>query len=114
MNPEGRIKKPVNRVCPFPRPSDPSTCPLIAWDPVAQEDSLFAAGLVDRPLFTNGYGMGYNLNLSGGTPTVRYFAGAGLDKDNGIEPTNWKRQFSGNLNIKGAWPRLGELWMAIL
>jgi TonB-linked SusC/RagA family outer membrane protein len=99
MNPEGRIRQPVGRVCPFPQPVDPTTCPVVAWNPVRQEDSLSKAGVVSRPLFTNGYGMGYGLDISGGSGTVRYFAGASFDKDKGIEPTNNQRKFAANLNV---------------
>jgi TonB-linked SusC/RagA family outer membrane protein len=99
MNPEGRIRKPVGRVCPFPRPADPTTCPVVEWDPLAQEAGLAAAGEVDRPLFTNGYGMGYGLNVSGGTGVVRYFTAASFDKDEGVEPTNNQRRFTANLNV---------------
>ena len=89
MNPEGRIRQPVAMV----------NGQLTAWDPVRQEDSLFKAGVVSRPLFTNGYGMGYGLDISGGSGTVRYFAGASFDKDKGIEPTNNQRKFTANLNV---------------
>ena len=69
MNPEGRIREPINRVC---TPPQTTNCPLVTWNAVRQEDSLHALGLVQRPLFTNGYTSGYGLNLAGGTPTVRY------------------------------------------
>jgi TonB-linked SusC/RagA family outer membrane protein len=91
MNPEGRLRAPINRVCP---PGQTTNCPLVAWNPVRQEDSLHALGIVNRPLFTNGSSMGYSLNLSGGTDAVRYFVGGGFDKDQGIEPTNAFRRLS--------------------
>ncbi len=96
MNPEGRIRQPVSRVCPS---GQTTGCPIVAWNPVRQEDSLHSLGLVDRPLFTNGYTMGYGLNVSGGNPTFRYFAGANFDKDNGIEPTNSFARLTTNLNL---------------
>ncbi|MFN2563427.1 MAG: SusC/RagA family TonB-linked outer membrane protein [Gemmatimonadaceae bacterium] len=100
MDPEGRIRQPVNHVCPPGTPANQRTsCPLKAWNPVRQEDSLFKAGLVDRPLFTNGYMMGYGINVSGGTNAVRYFSGATFDRDEGIEPTNDQRRFTMNLNL---------------
>jgi TonB-linked SusC/RagA family outer membrane protein len=89
MNPEGRIRKPVNMVGGV----------LTAWNPVRQEDSLFHDGVVNRPLFTNGYTMGYALNASGGTNLMRYFAGATFDKDDGIEPVNNQRRLTGNLKV---------------
>jgi TonB-linked SusC/RagA family outer membrane protein len=88
-NPEGRIRQPVNMVNGV----------LTAWDPVRQEDSLYKLGLVSRPLFTNGYMMGYGANVGGGNSTVRYFAGATFDRDNGIEPVNNQRRLTTNLNL---------------
>jgi TonB-linked SusC/RagA family outer membrane protein len=100
MNPEGRLRQPVNNVCPPGTPaSQRSSCPVMAWNPVRQEDSLFKRGLVDRPLFTNGYMMGYALNVSGGTSALRYFTGATLDRDEGIEPTNNQRRLTTTLNL---------------
>ncbi len=96
MNPEGRLRQPLARVCP---PGQTTGCPLVAWNPVRQEDSLHKLGLVDRPLFTNGYMMGYGINVSGGSSTARYFAGATFDKDKGIEPTNDQRRLTTNLNL---------------
>lgn len=89
MNPEGRIVQPVNRV----------NGQVISWNPVRQEDSLFKAGVVDRPLFTNGHLMGYGVNISGGNDALRYYAGSSFDADNGIEPTNNIRRLSTNANL---------------
>ncbi|PYP40764.1 MAG: hypothetical protein DMD43_07890 [Gemmatimonadetes bacterium] len=89
MNPEGRIRQPVGMV----------NGKLVAWDPVRQEDSLFKLRKVDRPLFTTGYGMGYGVNIAGGSGAFRYFAGSSFDRDDGIEPTNNQRKFTANLNV---------------
>lgn len=101
MNPEGRIVQPMNRVdvatggaC-----GATSTCELRSWNPVRQEDSLFKAGLVDRPLFANGHLMGYGLTVSGGTDAIRYHVGTSFDADNGIEPTNNLRRLTTNANV---------------
>lgn len=100
MNPEGRIREPVNNVCPPGTPAaQRSTCPVKAWNPVRQEDSLFKAGLVSRPLFTNGYMAGYGINVSGGTSALRYFMGAAFDSDEGIEPTNNQKRLTSSLNV---------------
>jgi TonB-linked SusC/RagA family outer membrane protein len=96
MNAEDRIREPINRVCP---PGQTTNCPIVAWNPVRQEDSLHALGLVDRPLFTNGYMMGYALNVSGGTSTARYFSGVAFDRDAGIEPTNKYARFSATATL---------------
>ncbi len=102
MNPEGRIVQPLNGIsttngaaCGVPS----ATCILTAWNPVRQEDSLFNLGLVDRPLFENGFMMGYGLTVSGGTDAVRYHLGSSFDADNGIEPTNDLRRLSTNANV---------------
>jgi TonB-linked SusC/RagA family outer membrane protein len=100
MNPEGRIREPINNFCPPGTPANQrSSCPIRAWNPVLQEDSLHKAGLVDRPLFTNGYMMGVGANVSGGTNAFRYYSGATVDQDEGIEPTNDQRRFTANLNL---------------
>ncbi len=94
MNPEGRIVQPVALV------NGVET----RWNPVAQEDERHARlknnpDSMSAPLFRNGYLMGYGANVSGGTETVRYFAGTTLDADNGIEPTNDMRRLTTNLNL---------------
>ena len=100
MNPEGRLRQPVNNFCPPGTPANQrSSCPVRAWNPVRQEDSLFKAGQVGRPLFTNGAMMGYALNVSGGTNLLRYFTGATLDGEEGIEPVNRQRRVTTNLNL---------------
>ena len=110
MNPEGRMREPINRVC---APGQTTNCPLVTWNPVRQEDSLHALGLVKRPLFTNGYTSGYGLNLAGGTPTVRYFAGGTFDRDLGIEPTNRYTRLSTtttlNITPGGRWDLQGTV-----
>jgi TonB-linked SusC/RagA family outer membrane protein len=102
MNPEGRIVQPMNLVntatgaaCSAEGP----TCVLRSWNPVRQEDSLFAAGVTERPLFNNGWLMGYGVTLSGGTEAIRYHVGSTFDADNGIEPTNDMRRLTTNANI---------------
>ncbi|MBL8989797.1 MAG: SusC/RagA family TonB-linked outer membrane protein [Gemmatimonadetes bacterium] len=104
-NPEGRIVQPMNLVstatgsaCSTPS----ATCVLRSWNPVAQEDSLYKAGAVDRPLFSNGHLMGYGLSVSGGTDAVRYHLGTSFDADNGIEPTNDMRRLTTNANVSVA------------
>ncbi|MDX2060018.1 MAG: SusC/RagA family TonB-linked outer membrane protein [Gemmatimonadales bacterium] len=106
MNPEGRIVQPVNLVNTTTGAACAAvsaTCELRSWNPVAQEDSLFAAGVTDRPLFKNGWLMGYGVTLSGGTDAIRYHVGSSFDADNGIEPTNDLRRLTtnANLNISG-------------
>ncbi|MHB1329414.1 MAG: TonB-dependent receptor domain-containing protein, partial [Gemmatimonadales bacterium] len=94
MNPEGRIVQPVALV------NGVETY----WNPVAQEDERHARlknnpDSMSAPLFRNGYLSGYGANISGGSETVRYFAGATVDADNGIEPTNDMRRLTTNINL---------------
>ncbi|MFN0178227.1 MAG: SusC/RagA family TonB-linked outer membrane protein [Gemmatimonadales bacterium] len=88
-DPEGRIVQPLNLVNGV----------VTSWNPVRQEDSLYALGLVDRPLFSNGHLMGYGVTVNGGTDAVRYHVGSSFDADNGIEPTNNLRRLTTNANV---------------
>ena len=104
MNPEGRLIQPINGVSTTTGGGCAvisATCVLTSWNPVRQEDSLFAAKApgVERPLFENGFLMGYGLTVSGGTDAVRYHLGSSFDADNGIEPTNNMRRLTTNANV---------------
>jgi outer membrane receptor protein involved in Fe transport len=83
MNPEGRIIEPINRV----------NGELVSWNPVEQEEAL------GNKLFRTGFGQGYTLSVSGGSPAFTYYAGGTYDRDKGIEPTNQQKRFTGNLNL---------------
>jgi len=52
-----------------------------------------------QPLFRTGDAQGYDLALSGGSGIVRYYASGGLDREEGIEPTNIFRRFNGRGNL---------------
>ena len=52
-----------------------------------------------RPIFTTGHVQRYRIAASGGTPTTRYYIGGAFNRDEGIEPTNYQRRFSGRTNI---------------
>lgn len=52
------------------------------------------------PLFRTGHVQGYSLNVSGGTENIRYFLSGDLNKDQGVEPTNYQDQFSGRANVQ--------------
>ena len=84
MNPQGRF--PVNY-----------------WmDTTGTVQSIDYNGLVQQngaPIFTNGYTQGYSLNVSGGTPVVRYYVSGNFDHDNGVEPNNIFRRYGGRANV---------------
>ncbi|GJG89183.1 SusC/RagA family TonB-linked outer membrane protein [Gemmatimonadetes bacterium T265] len=70
-----------------------STGQLLTWNGVQQEAAR------GTPIFTTGRLQTYQLNLSGGTPAVRYYASGGYDQNTGIEPNNNERRFNGRLNL---------------
>ena len=51
------------------------------------------------PIFRTGKLAGYSANVSGGANALRYFASADVNNDQGIEPNNERRQFSGRTNL---------------
>jgi TonB-linked SusC/RagA family outer membrane protein len=51
------------------------------------------------PIFRTGQLRGYSANVSGGANALRYFASADVNNDQGIEPNNERRQFSGRTNL---------------
>lgn len=52
------------------------------------------------PLFRTGRTEGYSLNVSGGTAGVRYFVAGDLNRDKGVEVTNFRDQYSGRVNLE--------------
>lgn len=52
-----------------------------------------------NPLFDTGHTQGYSLNMSGGSEDVRYFISGDLNDDTGVEPTNFRKAYSGRANI---------------
>jgi TonB-linked SusC/RagA family outer membrane protein len=65
-------------------------------EPVSQ-DSLIAANRGD--LFRNGPHQEAELALSGGTDRLNYYASAHYLDSQGAEPSNFRRQYSGRLNL---------------
>jgi TonB-dependent SusC/RagA subfamily outer membrane receptor len=51
------------------------------------------------PIFRTGRLQGYSANVSGGANALRYFASADVNNDQGAEPNNERRQFSGRTNL---------------
>ena len=52
-----------------------------------------------RPVFSTGRPESYAFNMSGGTPTVRYFASVGYDRDEGVVPYDWRDRVSARANL---------------
>lgn len=52
------------------------------------------------PIWRTGKIGDYTADMSGGAGTVRYYASAGLIGDQGADPTNARRQFSGRTNLQ--------------
>jgi TonB-linked SusC/RagA family outer membrane protein len=51
------------------------------------------------PIFRTGQLAEYSANVSGGANALRYFASADVNNNEGIEPNNERRQFSGRTNL---------------
>ncbi|MGH7717830.1 MAG: SusC/RagA family TonB-linked outer membrane protein [Gemmatimonadaceae bacterium] len=78
--------------------------PVNYWrDPSGQLQSLHvyerekAAG---NELFRTGYMQGYTASVGGGAGSVRYYVSGDFDKDEGVDPTNDRDQFSGRANVQ--------------
>ncbi|MBI4421006.1 MAG: TonB-dependent receptor plug domain-containing protein, partial [Gemmatimonadetes bacterium] len=52
-----------------------------------------------QPIFRTGRPQAYNINLSGGTPVVRYYASAGFDRDEGVVSYDWRNRLSTRANL---------------
>jgi len=84
-NPEGRI--PLNYAI------DPGTGQPVAWHPIEQEQAR------GTPIFHTGHTQSYNLGLSGGRDALSYYVAGTFTDDDGIEPNNSGRSFSGHANL---------------
>ena len=51
-------------------------------------------------IFRTGQLQGYTANVGGGNAGARYFVSGDVDDDEGIDPTNDRRQFSGRANVQ--------------
>jgi TonB-linked SusC/RagA family outer membrane protein len=51
------------------------------------------------PIFRTGRVQSYSANVSGGANALRYFAAGDINSDQGAEPNNERRQFSGRTNL---------------
>ncbi len=77
--------------------------PINYWrDP---EGNIQSLNLLERErslgneVFRTGHLQGYNLAVSGGTELFRYYVSGDIERDEGIDPTNDRNQFSGRANL---------------
>jgi len=90
-DPEGRW--PVNYGT-IPRPGGPAgTRDTVSIDIIELENAR------GTPVFRNGPLREFDLSASGGSNIFTYFAGAGLEDTEGIEPTSTVKRYSGRLNM---------------
>ena len=90
-NPEGRW--PVNYGT-IPRPGGPAgTRDTVSIDIIDLENAR------GTPVFQNGAVREVDLSASGGSNIFTYFAGAGIEDSEGIEPTSAVERYSGRLNL---------------
>jgi TonB-linked SusC/RagA family outer membrane protein len=62
-------------------------------------DIIEAENARGTPVFRTGLLQEYDLSASGGSNIFTYFAGAGLEDSEGIEPTSSVKRYSGRLNL---------------
>ena len=78
--------------------------PINYWkDPSGQIQSLNIYALEKsrgNEIFRTGYMQGYTANVTGGNAGVRYFVSGDIDDDEGVDPTNDRKQFSGRANVQ--------------
>jgi TonB-linked SusC/RagA family outer membrane protein len=84
-NPEGRV--------PVTYWRNPQTGEILSQNIVAQENAR------GTPIFKTGHLQGYHLDVSGGGQALRYYVGVDYDYNQGIEPTNSQKKFSGRTNL---------------
>ncbi|MBX6363890.1 MAG: SusC/RagA family TonB-linked outer membrane protein [Gemmatimonadetes bacterium] len=54
---------------------------------------------LNGPIFQNGPLQGYELSVSGGSPTFRYYLSGAYERNEGIEPNNIDRKMNGRANL---------------
>jgi TonB-linked SusC/RagA family outer membrane protein len=91
QNAAGRY--PVNYF-PVPvRGGAPTARDTVSINLVAREDAR------GTPVFQNGHIGEYDISTNGGSSLFRYFAAAGLEDTEGVEPTNGVKRRTGRLNL---------------
>jgi len=72
---------------------DPTTGQLVAWNALEAERAR------GTPVFTSGRLQNYSLSLSGGPASTRYYVSSQWEDNNGIQPNNSQRRYTGHLNL---------------
>lgn len=90
QNPEGRW--PVNYAA-VPRAGSPGVLDTLSIDIIDLENAR------GTPVFQSGRLQEYDIGVSGGTPLFTYYAGAGVEDSDGIEPTSTVERYSTRLNF---------------
>src|SRR5258705_10712257 len=71
-------------------------------NPLGQLDSINAyqrEADSGRAFFRTGQPQGYNMTMSGGSSSLRYFASAGYDRDEGTVSYDWRNRLSSRVNL---------------
>ena len=78
--------------------------PINYWkNPSGQIESLNIYQLEKsrgNEIFRTGHTQGYTASVTGGNAGARYFVSGDIDDDEGVDPTNERRQFSGRANVQ--------------
>lgn len=69
---------------------------IVTWNAVEQEDAR------GTPIWKNGRMQTWGTSLSGGQQAVRYYVSGTFDHDQGIEPNNFGKLFTGHANLSVA------------
>jgi TonB-linked SusC/RagA family outer membrane protein len=69
---------------------------IVSWNGIKQEEDR------GTPIFTTGQTQSYTIGLSGGRDLVTYYASGTYNDDEGIEPNNSGKLFSGRANLNVA------------
>jgi TonB-dependent SusC/RagA subfamily outer membrane receptor len=72
---------------------DPASGQIVAWDPIGQEKAR------GTPIFKTGHTQSYNLALSGARDIITYYLSTSFNDDEGIEPNNSGKNFSGHASM---------------
>jgi TonB-linked SusC/RagA family outer membrane protein len=71
----------------------PTTGEILTFNPVRYEAER------GRSLFDTGRHQGYNVGVRGGTEMIRYYISTAYDDEDGVEPGNSLRRFTGHTNL---------------
>jgi TonB-linked SusC/RagA family outer membrane protein len=69
---------------------------IVPWNPIQQEKDR------GTPVFSTGHTQSYHLAVSGGREQLTYYLSGTYNDDEGIEPNNFGKTFSGHANVNAA------------